>query len=140
MIANPIYGGADWLALMPNAHESYVSWEKAEAIRKMVSDNVPLALAIVAFNDDGDLFAESHDVRLGGRQSEAPRQHEADMLVLGVTIKMAGRRFQDLRGRQPPGRNTPTFAFEKQCGLRLGAGKTELSSIAGQAPRGVVHA
>lgn len=32
---------ADWLALMPNAHEGYVSWEKAEAIRKMVSDNVP---------------------------------------------------------------------------------------------------
>jgi hypothetical protein len=31
----------DWLALMPNAHEGYVSWEKAETIRKMVSSNVP---------------------------------------------------------------------------------------------------
>ncbi len=68
MIENPIYGGAyaygktavaagyegagvkvkirrkarsDWLALMPNAHEGYVSWEKAEAIRKMVSGNIP---------------------------------------------------------------------------------------------------
>jgi DNA invertase Pin-like site-specific DNA recombinase len=68
MIENPIYGGAyaygktavaagyggngvsvkirrkarsDWLALMPNAHEGYVSWEKAEAIRMMVSSNVP---------------------------------------------------------------------------------------------------
>jgi DNA invertase Pin-like site-specific DNA recombinase len=68
MIENPIYGGAyaygktavaagydaasasvkirrkarnDWLALMPNTHEGYVSWEKAEAIRKMVSSNVP---------------------------------------------------------------------------------------------------
>ena len=68
MIENPIYGGtyaygktavvagydgagvkvkicrkarSDWLALMPNAHEGYVSWEKAEAIRKMVSNNVP---------------------------------------------------------------------------------------------------
>ena len=68
MIENPIYGGAyaygktavvagydaagvrvkirrkarsEWLALMPNAHEGYVSWEKAEAIRKMVSSNVP---------------------------------------------------------------------------------------------------
>jgi Recombinase len=66
MIENPIYGGtyaygktavaagyngagvkvkirrkarSDWLALMPNAHEGYVSWEKAEAIRKMVSSN-----------------------------------------------------------------------------------------------------
>src|SRR5258707_12417707 len=26
---------------MPNAHEGYVSWEKAETIRRMVSDNVP---------------------------------------------------------------------------------------------------
>jgi DNA invertase Pin-like site-specific DNA recombinase len=68
MIQNPIYGGAyaygktavvarydaagvnvkirrkarsEWLALMPNAHEGYVSWEKAETIRKMVSSNVP---------------------------------------------------------------------------------------------------
>ena len=31
----------DWLALMPDAHEGYVSWETAEAIRKMVSSNVP---------------------------------------------------------------------------------------------------
>jgi hypothetical protein len=68
MIDNPIYGGAhaygktaapseysadgvnvkirrearsDWLALMPNAHEGYVSWKTAEAIRKIVSSNVP---------------------------------------------------------------------------------------------------
>jgi hypothetical protein len=32
---------SDWLALMPNVHEGYVSWEKAEAIRKMVSSNLP---------------------------------------------------------------------------------------------------
>jgi hypothetical protein len=64
MIENPIYGGAyaygktaaaagydaagvsvkirrkarsEWLALMPNANEGYVSWEKAEAIRKISS-------------------------------------------------------------------------------------------------------
>jgi DNA invertase Pin-like site-specific DNA recombinase len=68
MITNPIYGGAyaygktrvaahydgssvrarsrrkprgDWLALRPGAHEGYVDWERAEAIRKMVSENVP---------------------------------------------------------------------------------------------------
>jgi DNA invertase Pin-like site-specific DNA recombinase len=68
-IANPIYGGAysygrsrvttgydaagvtrsrrrrkgraDWLALVPGAHEGYLSWEQAEAIRKMVSHNIP---------------------------------------------------------------------------------------------------
>jgi hypothetical protein len=32
---------SEWLALMPNAHEGYVSWEKAETIRKIVGSNVP---------------------------------------------------------------------------------------------------
>ena len=68
MIANPAYGGAyaygrtgagvrydgagarpgsrrkprgEWLALRPGAHEGYVEWERAEAIRGMVSDNTP---------------------------------------------------------------------------------------------------
>jgi len=65
MIENPVYGGAyaygksrsvsgyggrsgirrkgrdEWLALIPDAHQGYVSWERAEEIRKMVSDNVP---------------------------------------------------------------------------------------------------
>src|SRR5712691_9186314 len=68
MIDNPIYGGAyaygktcvatgydgsgvrvksrrkprgEWLARMPGAHEGYVDWERAETIRRMVSDNVP---------------------------------------------------------------------------------------------------
>jgi DNA invertase Pin-like site-specific DNA recombinase len=68
MIGNPIYGGAyaygktgaasgdegacfgakrrhkardAWLALLPNSHEGYVSWERAEAIRRMVSANIP---------------------------------------------------------------------------------------------------
>src|SRR3546814_10075087 len=68
MIENPIYGGAyaygksgvapgfgpspvrpgarrkpreEWLALIPGSHEGYVSWERAKAIRTMVSDNVP---------------------------------------------------------------------------------------------------
>ena len=67
MIDNPAYGGAyaygktravsgydatgapragpkrkarsEWLTLKPGAHEGYVSWERAEAIRKMVSGN-----------------------------------------------------------------------------------------------------
>ena len=68
MIENPVYGGAyaygrtaapagyggqgasgkirrkarsDWLALIPHAHEGYVSWERFEAIRTMVSGNIP---------------------------------------------------------------------------------------------------
>jgi hypothetical protein len=70
LIANPAYGGAyaygktgvaaryhgagatarprrkpraEWLALKPDAHEGYVDWGRAEAIRKMVSENVPTA-------------------------------------------------------------------------------------------------
>ncbi|MCP2223792.1 recombinase family protein [Bradyrhizobium elkanii] len=68
IIENPVYGGAyaygktavaagystagvsvkirrkarnEWLTLQPNTHEGYVSWEKFEAIRTMVSSNVP---------------------------------------------------------------------------------------------------
>jgi DNA invertase Pin-like site-specific DNA recombinase len=68
MVTNPIYGGAyaygrtgavtryggsavgtksrrkprgEWLALKPGAHEGYLDWERAEAIRRMVSDNIP---------------------------------------------------------------------------------------------------
>jgi DNA invertase Pin-like site-specific DNA recombinase len=69
-VANPAYGGAyaygktgvsvqydgagvkararrkpraEWLALQPGAHQGYVDWDRAEAIRKMVSENVPTA-------------------------------------------------------------------------------------------------
>jgi DNA invertase Pin-like site-specific DNA recombinase len=68
MVENPIYGGAyaygktcvatgygdsgiqvksrrkprgEWLALMPGSHEGYIDWERAEAIRNMVSNNIP---------------------------------------------------------------------------------------------------
>src|SRR5262245_39119162 len=32
---------AEWLALKLGAHKGYVDWERAEAIRQMVSDNIP---------------------------------------------------------------------------------------------------
>jgi len=32
---------SEWLALKPNAHDGYVSWERFEAIRTMVSRNRP---------------------------------------------------------------------------------------------------
>jgi Recombinase zinc beta ribbon domain len=31
----------EWLALRPGTHEGYVDWERSEAIRRMVSDNIP---------------------------------------------------------------------------------------------------
>ena len=68
IVTNPVYGGAyaygkvravttyagsgvrvkrerkprdEWLALKPGTHDGYVDWERAEAIRKMVSGNIP---------------------------------------------------------------------------------------------------
>src|SRR5829696_1499615 len=61
MITNPAYGGAyaaqydgsgvraksrrkprgEWLTLQPGAHDGYIDWQSAEAIRRMVSENVP---------------------------------------------------------------------------------------------------
>jgi hypothetical protein len=68
MIENPIYGGAyaygrtrvapgfgastartsirrkareEWLALIPGSHEGYISWERSETIRRLVSNNMP---------------------------------------------------------------------------------------------------
>ena len=32
---------AEWLALKPGSHQGYVDWDRAEAIRTMVSENVP---------------------------------------------------------------------------------------------------
>jgi DNA invertase Pin-like site-specific DNA recombinase len=31
----------EWLVLQPGAHQGYLDWDRAEAIRKMVSENVP---------------------------------------------------------------------------------------------------
>jgi DNA invertase Pin-like site-specific DNA recombinase len=85
IISNPIYGGAyaygrtsvaahydgtvskvrsrrkprdEWLVLQPGAHEGYVDWERSEAIRTMISDNV---------QSNGHLGAPKHgDALLAG--------------------------------------------------------------------------
>jgi hypothetical protein len=89
MIDNPIYGGAyaygktavaagygangagvkvrrkarsDWLALMPNAHEGYVSWERAEAIRTV--NQLAYVIGVVLANrrsDGAKKSREPHD-------------------------------------------------------------------------------
>jgi DNA invertase Pin-like site-specific DNA recombinase len=95
MIANPTYGGAyaygrsgvsvhydgsgakarprrkpreEWLALKPGAHEGYVDWDRAEAIRKMVSDNVPAAGARGAPKHGAALLAGILRCRRCGRK------------------------------------------------------------------------
>src|SRR2546430_1256981 len=99
IIENPIYGGAyaygktavaagydrtgvsvkirrkarsDWLALMPNAHEGYVSWEKAETIRKMVSSNVPTSRHHGAPKHGDALLAGLLRCRRFGRKATPP--------------------------------------------------------------------
>ena len=94
-IANPAYGGAyaygrsgvsvqydgagavarprrkpreEWLALKPGAHEGYVDWERAEAIRQMVSDNVPAAGARGAPKHGAALLAGILRCRRCGRK------------------------------------------------------------------------
>jgi DNA invertase Pin-like site-specific DNA recombinase len=94
-IANPAYGGAyaygrtavavhydgvgakarprrkareEWLALKPGAHEGYVDWDRAEAIRKMVSDNVPAAGARGAPKHGAALLAGILRCRRCGRK------------------------------------------------------------------------
>src|SRR3954463_2983261 len=58
----------DWLALKPGAHEGYVEWDRAEAIRKMVSENVPAAGAHGAPKHGSALLAGLLRCRRCGRK------------------------------------------------------------------------
>jgi DNA invertase Pin-like site-specific DNA recombinase len=98
MITNPAYGGAyaygktrattgydgrgmrlknehkprsDWLALKPGTHEGYVDWERAEAIRKMVSNNVPTSKHHGAAKHGNALLAGLVRCRRCGRKLSA---------------------------------------------------------------------
>ena len=98
MITNPAYGGAyaygktravtsydgsgmrvknehkprsEWLALKPGAHEGYVDWARAEAIRKMVSDNVPASKHHGAAKHGNALLAGLVRCRRCGRKLSA---------------------------------------------------------------------
>src|SRR3712207_8890296 len=50
------------LTLKPGTHEGYVDWERAEAIRRMVSDNVPTS------RHHGAPRSEEHTSELQSRQ------------------------------------------------------------------------
>src|ERR671912_949675 len=109
LIANPAYGGAyaygrtgasvhydgsaakvrarrrartGWLALKPGAHEGYVDWDRAEAIRRMVGKNVPSAAAHGAPRHGAALLAgllrcrrcgQKLTVQYTGAQHDIPR-------------------------------------------------------------------
>ncbi|MGA8696276.1 MAG: recombinase family protein, partial [Xanthobacteraceae bacterium] len=116
MIDNPIYGGAyaygktavaagydatgvsvkirrkarsDWLALMPNAHEGYVSWEKAETIRKMVSSNVPTSRHHGAPKHGDALLAGLLRCRRCGRNEHAGAQRADQAAATRLLLDLA---------------------------------------------------
>ena len=123
MIENPIYGGAyaygktgvaseygattvrsrrrrkareEWLALIPEAHEGYVSWERAEAIRKMVSDNVPTSRHHGAPKHGDALLAGLGPLpavrpQTDGPLHRGPTRHSPLFLLAGVCSTMASR-------------------------------------------------
>jgi len=121
IIENPIYGGAyaygktgvatgygdagiqvtsrrkprsEWLALMPGRHEGYVDWEKAEAIRRMVSDNVPTSRHHGA-PKQGDALPRSrvdltcHPGRRSQVRLERPNDRRAALPTAGPASRIA---------------------------------------------------
>ena len=102
---------SDWLALMPNAHEGYVSWEKAETIRKMVSSNVPTSRHHGA-PKHGDAFLCAHL-----HITAAPRADHAQYLASWLAIMKADKKaiFSPQHPRRPkPPRSSPLFRGTEQ--------------------------
>ena len=162
MIENPIYGGAyaygktavavgyganggsvkirrkarsDWLALMPNTHEGYVSWEKAEAIRTMVSNNVPTGRHHGAAKHGNALLAgmircrrcgRKLTLRYTGAKRGIPRYSCSRAWIDNgepQCIAFGGLRVDDaieeaLLGVVGPGAITAAVAAERQAGQR----------------------
>ena len=109
LIDNPVYGGAyaygrsravtayeesgvrvkherrprnEWLALKPGTHEGYIDWDRAEAIRTMVSNNIPTGKHHGAAKHGDALLAglvrcrrcgRKLTVRYSGRKHNIPR-------------------------------------------------------------------
>src|SRR5262249_35284059 len=72
----------DWLALKPGTHDGYVSWERFEAIRTMVSSNIPTSRHHGAAKHGEALLAgliqccgcgRKLPLRYGGAQHRIPR-------------------------------------------------------------------
>lgn len=62
------------------------------------------------------------------------------MLILGVSVKFAGRRLKDMRRGNAPGGHSPFVVFEEQGGFRLGSREAERAGIAWGAPGGLIFA
>lgn len=95
----------DWLALQPGAHEGYVEWDRAESIRKMVSDNVPTSRCHGAPKHGAALLAGMLRCRRCGRK----------LTVQYTGLKSNIPRYACIRGRMDYGESS-CIAFS---GLRV---------------------
>jgi hypothetical protein len=101
---------------MPGAHEGYVDWERAEAIRRMVSDNMPTSRHHGAPKHGDALLAglvrcrrcgRKLTVRYTGVKHDIPRYAcHRGLLDNGEPrcIAFGGLRVDDDRGGRPEGR------------------------------------
>src|SRR5208283_406327 len=79
-----------------------------------------------------------HDAGVLNRKSERFRQLQTEVLVLNVSVQIAGGWLENMgRGLAARG-NAPTAIFKQQRGFWLGPRKTELAGITGNAPGRVV--
>ncbi|WP_442869823.1 hypothetical protein [Bradyrhizobium sp. CCBAU 11361] len=81
----------------------------------------PLTCRSQRSNHDRYFLFEAHHLGFSGWQPEFACELQADMLILGVTIEMARRWFQNVGGWYAPGWNAPFVVSEDNRGFRLGA-------------------
>src|SRR5262245_13319441 len=60
------------------------------------------------------------------------------MFILGVAVKFAGRRLENMRRGNAAGGHSPFLILEEQGRLRLSTREAELTGIVGSAPSGLV--
>jgi hypothetical protein len=124
----------EWLALKPNTHDGYVSWERFEAIRTMVSSNVPTGRHHGAPKHGDALLAGLIRCKRCGHSSRSVLRHEASYPALQLRrawmdnggphcIAFGGLRVDDaieeaLLGVVGPGAIAAATAAAKEAGER----------------------
>jgi hypothetical protein len=94
---------------------------------------------VIAFDDNRDLIPKSLNAGVGHDEPASPRELQAKVFILGVTIPLPCRGFEDMGRRRPAGRNAPSAPLMEERRFRLRARQTELAGIGGGPPRGVIR-
>jgi hypothetical protein len=82
---------------------------------------------VIAFDDDRDLIPKSLNAGIGHYEAAGPRQFQAEVLVLGMTIPFACRRFENVSCRRPPGWDAPSSpVIEKPMGPSIAVSVSEM--------------